>query len=99
MWAGTCALSTEVVVVEKWVTSAYDLETAKEEEALSSLIEQLDSTCITYLIWLRVGATTVERVLTKNKAVSSAWRVWIRHWAAQISGALVSKLHTKIWRV
>ena len=45
----------------------YNLETAEEEEALSSLIIQSETDCTTYLIWLRVSATTVERVLTKNK--------------------------------
>ena len=38
MWAGTCALSTGVVVVKKWVISVYNLEATEEEEALSSLI-------------------------------------------------------------
>ena len=36
--ADTCALSTEVVVIKKQTVSVYDLETAKEEETLSSSI-------------------------------------------------------------
>ena len=36
--ADTHALSTRVIVVKKQVVSVYDIETVKEEEALSSLI-------------------------------------------------------------
>ena len=73
-WAGTCALSTGVVVMKEWVVSVYNLEAAKEEEALSSLIVWLDLTCTTCLIWLRVSAATVEIVLTGNKVVSLVQR-------------------------
>ena len=50
VWASTHALSTEVVVMKKWVISVYDLETAEREETKCSLIVQLDSACITCLI-------------------------------------------------
>ena len=33
-----CALNTEVVVIKEQIVSVYNLETAKEEETLSSLI-------------------------------------------------------------
>ena len=37
-WANTHALSTEIVVIKKWVVSVYNQSVTKEEEALSSLI-------------------------------------------------------------
>ena len=96
VWADTCASSTEIVVIKKWVISVYNLETVKEEEALSSLIVWLNLACTTYLIWLRVSTTIVKRVLIRNKAVSLVQRVWIRCQAVQISGALVLRLYIKI---
>ena len=90
MWADTCALSTEVVVIKKWVILVYNLEAAEGEGALNSLIIQSDSACTTCLILLRVGTAIVERVLAGDKAVSLVWRAWIRCWAAQVSGASVS---------
>ena len=68
MWVDIHALSIEVVVVKEWVISVYNLETVKEEEALSSLIIWSDLTCTTCLIWLRVSSAIVERVLIRNKA-------------------------------
>ena len=94
--ADTCALKSEVVVIEKQIILVYNLETTREEEALSSLIIQSDSACPTYLIWLRVGAATVERVLIRNKVVSLAQRAWIRCWAAHVSGASVLRLYIMI---
>ena len=94
-----CTSSTGVVVIKKQVISEYNLEAAKEEEALSSLIIQLDSAYMTYLIWLRVDTAMIKRVLMRDKAVSPAQRVWIRHQVAQASGASVSRLFMKIWRV
>ena len=73
-WAGTHTLSKEVVVVEKQMILVYNLETAEEEEDLSSLIIWLKLTYTTYLIWSRVSTATVKRVLVKNKAVISAQR-------------------------
>ena len=46
-----------------------------------------------------MSATTVERVLTEDKAASLAQRVWIRYLVVQTSGALVSRLYIKTWRV
>ena len=46
----THALSTGFVVIKEKVISVYNLVTAKEEEALSSLIVQSDLTCMTCLI-------------------------------------------------
>ena len=97
--ANTCASSIEIVVMKKQMASAYDLETASEEGALSSLIIQSDLTCTTCSIWLRVSAATVRRVLAGDKAADLAQRAWIRCWAAQVSSALVSRLYIKIWRV
>ena len=74
----------------------YNLETAEEKEALSSLIIRLDLTYTTYLIWLRVSTVIVERVLIRDKVVSLVQRAWIRCWAAQISSASVLKLYIKI---
>ena len=37
-WANMCASSTGIVLIREWAASAYDLETAREEGALSSLI-------------------------------------------------------------
>ena len=49
-WANTHALSTGVVVMKEQAVSVYNLEAAREEEALSSLIIQSDSACTTCLI-------------------------------------------------
>ena len=59
-------------MIKKWAVLVYNLETAREEETLSSLIIQLDLTCITCLIWLRVSTTIVKRVLIRDKAVDLA---------------------------
>ena len=50
----------------------YNLETAEEEEALSSLIIWSDLTYTTYLIWLRVSTVIAKRVLMRDKVVSLA---------------------------
>ena len=86
-------------MIKEWAALVYNLENAIREEALSSLIIQSDSACTTCLIWLSVGAAIVKRVLTGAEAAGSAQRAWIRHWAAQVSSASVSRLHIKIWRV
>ena len=49
MWASTHALSTESVIIIKYIISAYILRTA-EEEILSSLIIWSDLAYITCLI-------------------------------------------------
>ena len=74
-WADTHALSTGVVLMKEWVISVYDLETAEEEWALSSLIIWSDLTYMTCLIWLRVGTAIIKRVLIRDEAADLVWRV------------------------
>ena len=97
--ASMCALSTGILVVKEWVISVYNLWAARGEGAFSSFIIWLDSACTACLIWLRVSAVTVERVLMRDKAVGSAQRAWIRCQVVQVSGASVLRLCIKIWRV
>ena len=96
MQTDTHALSTGVVVIKKQMISVYNLEAAREEEDLSSLIIWSDSAYTTCLIWLRVSATTVERVLIRDKVADLLQRAWIRCQAAQVSDTLVSRLYIKI---
>ena len=73
-WVDTHASSTGVILIKKWAASVYNVGAADEEEALSFLIIQSDSACMTCLIWLRVGTAAVERVLIRDKVVSLAQR-------------------------
>ena len=99
VWADMHASNTGVVLVKEQTVLTYDLRAARGEGALSSLIIQSDSACMTYFIWLRVSTAVVKRVLMRDKAASLMWRAWIRCQAAQVSGVSVSRLHIKIWRV